>query len=279
MLEDTPAAQPVRKQNLTAQKSPVFHIYSDESSHQGKHRFLALGATFLRWDHARALSIEIDEIAASHANIPVREFHWKGMQKAHLKQYLALASLFSREVKRKRLRFSCVLVDNHKLDHQAHSKGDRELGLTKLTFGPIYSFAQRFGAKNTYDVFPDKRTTKHAQEDLVYSLNNRAKQDFPACRPGEPFRKVKPTDSGHSRLIQLTDVITGIIAYEKNGHHAALNPVPAPYKMAVWEHLKAELGLETLAKPTRGFLAMRFTIREFDFAKAKLPKAAHSRGG
>jgi hypothetical protein len=244
-----------------------FHIYSDESSQHGGSDYTAIGATFLRNDAAKRLAGVIDKIAASNERFPVREFHWTDMQKVQLQQYLRLVALFMEEVHAKGLRYRCVLIENSKLKHREYSDGDADLGLLKLTFGPIYAFASRFGPFNQYFVYPDKTTTKHPREAMIYALNNRVKTEFKVdCRP---FRKVEPTSSDRSRLIQVTDVITGAIAYEKNKRHLAKG---SPHKFAVWEHLKQCARLDTLAKPNWGYLSQRFTIRDFDFSKAKPPK-------
>jgi len=252
---------------LTATKNDVFHIYSDESSQHGGSLFTAIGAVFTRNDCAREMAQQLNEIAASSVRFPLKEFHWTKMEKVHAKQYHDLVSLFATQIRRKRLRYWCTLIENAKRNNRDYNNGDAELGLTKLSFGSIYALASMRGPFNTYVVYPDKRTTSHAPEDMVHALNHRIQNDFRV--DAEPFLKVAPTPSHESRLIQVADVITGIIAYEKNGNHRVAKP--SPHKLALWEHAKRELGLDTFAEPTKGYVALRFTIRNFDFTKAKPP--------
>jgi hypothetical protein len=57
------------------------------------------------------------------------------------------------------------------------------------------------------------------------------------------FRK-----SEESRLIQMTDVVAGAIAYQTNKHGAAVDA--ATYKVAMAEHAAASAGVPSLAVPT-----------------------------
>jgi hypothetical protein len=100
------------------------------------------------------------------------------------------------------------------------------------------------------------------------TLNNRAKAAFGV--DNDPFKSIRFVSSDQSRLIQAVDVVTGAIAFEKNGNHNAKDA--SPTKVALWHHVKTILKLDTLAHPTKGWRSQWFGIREFDFKKAKLPK-------
>ena len=162
---------------LSSTENDIFHIYSDESSHDGGSEYMAIGATFLRKDAARELAAQIDMIALENQRHPVREFHWKDMQKKQIDQYKKLVTTFIEAIYGKCLRFTYVLIHSRKLDVRSYSDGDPDLSLTKLTFGPVYQFASRFGPNNRYFVFLDERQTKHPHEVMLYALNNRPGED------------------------------------------------------------------------------------------------------
>lgn len=251
----------------TAIANPTFHIYCDESSQHGGSDYMAIGATFCRSDAAALIATEINSFAKDPAN-PVREFHWAEMGKLQLVPYQKLITAFAQAKDYKLLRYRCLLIHNRQLEPRRYSEGDRDLMLTKLIFGSVYSFASHFGPKTKFVVFLDKRTTKHDPDVMKYTLNNRAKTEFRVT--SGPFKSVTFVRSEDSRLIQATDVITGAIAFEKNGRHLVQNA--SPHKVALWQHLKLSIKLDTLARPTRGYPSLWFNIRDFDFSKTKQPE-------
>ena len=228
---------------------------------------MAIGATFCRSDCAQATDAEISALAADPDN-PVREFHWAEMGKKQLGPYQKLVTRYVQAIVEYRLlRYNCLVVHNRKLDHRGYSGGDRDLTLTKFIFSHVYGFVSRFGPNSKFEVFLDKRDTKHPPEKMKHALNNRLKTEFDMAN--EPVKNVDFVSSQDSQLIQATDVITGAIAYEKNGRHRAQSP--APHKVALWQQVKTCTRINSLANPPLRY-PFHFKIRDFDFSKSKSAK-------
>lgn len=106
-----------------------------------------------------------------------------------------------------------------------------------------------------------KRTTRHTPEPMKLMLNQRANREHP--RGYDPYRLVTFVNSKDSRLIQLTDIITGAIAHETNQHHLAVNA--APHRIEMMRHIARCAHVPTLAvrtQPTRsGFDIWHIDLR------------------
>jgi hypothetical protein len=77
--------------------------------------------------------------------------------------------------------------------------------------------SRRLYTKALFHVYPDQRVTDHSPEELRLILNrgSRKKGD----RRDWPFRRCQFRDSKDTLLLQLTDVVTGAIAFHLNGHN------------------------------------------------------------
>ena len=102
---------------------------------------------------------------------------------------------------------------------------------------------------------------------MLHSLNNKFRAAF-NCDEG-PFRSVEYVRSDKHRVIQGTDLLTAVVAYEMNGRH--LVPHAAAHKKAVFEAMLAKSRLSTFTEPTKRF-PPQFQIRHFDFSKSKVTR-------
>lgn len=246
-------------------EDPVFHIYCDESS-QGAHHYMAIGATFCRRDAAQEIAEALTACVVKHGGRPDKELRWNDLTRQTLPMYMDAASTFIGFTKHRnrKLRYRCLVVDNHKIDHGL-SGGDRDVTLAKFIFTLVYGFAKSFGAKIQYAVFLDERSSTSSVDRTFYSLNNKAKA-ISKLEVG-PFKSVRFVKSQSSRLIQGTDLITGAIAYETNERHK--RPEAAQHRNDLMLHVAKCAGLTTLARPTSKW-PFNFQIGHFDFEKSRL---------
>jgi Protein of unknown function (DUF3800) len=138
------------------------------------------------------------------------------------------------------------VVDTLQVDHAKYNEGDPELGFSKFLYTLLFKFARIYQTDYRFYVFLDERTTKHTPELLQTILNARARRQN--VRDFDPYRTVEFVKSEKSRLIQLTDVITGAIAYDTNMHHLA--PNAAAHKIEMVRHVAECVGVRRLALST-----------------------------
>jgi len=237
-----------------------FHIYCDESC-QNAHRYTVIGATLCRPDAAGKVSARLNELVELHGRGSSRELKWTNLKGHKLNLYREVISAYFEMMDRRMLRYQCLVIDNNHVNHDLYSEGDHDLGFTKFMFVLLYSFAEMLRSNVHFHAFIDERSTKRPIEVMKYALNNKCKTHLPAHR--QPFQSVRFVKSERSRLIQVTDIITGAIAAETNGHH--LLSSSSAHKIDLMRHIAACARLESLAR--HKFRWPNFSIWHLNFDK------------
>jgi len=204
-------------QSITSDRRSIREVYVDESS-QTKHRYLILGAVALPLSESPGF---VEQIAQCRLpELPAGEMAWVKVSRTKLDAYIRVVDLFFAS---SYAHFHAAVIDTSKLDHHFFNAGDREVGFNK----EIYQLVQKCGRLYRNDVFHvylDKRESPQPAEKLRTILNFGARaRDL---RPW-PYRRVQFRDSVTSPVIQLTDILTGAIAFRLNGHSVAPGASPA----------------------------------------------------
>ena len=220
--------------------SQIIEIYIDESS-QSKHRFLVLGSVTVGLQESDKLN---DLIAKARLpDLPAKEAKWTKVSRTKLPAYMRIVdTLFDND---DLAHFHCLTVDTTQLDHARFNEGNREIGFNK----EIYQLARkcsRLYSTSLFHVYPDKRETNQTPDVLRDILNH-------GCRKGGdkrdwPFRRCQFRDSAKTLPLQLTDILTGSIAYQLNGHHTVKGASPA--KIALSEHILKRAGIADITRDT-----------------------------
>jgi hypothetical protein len=195
------------------------------------------------------------------------ELKWQKVKRKTLPMYTALTTAYFQMLDKDFLNYYCLVIDTQTVDHKKYNNGDHDLGFTKFLFTLLFKFSRVFKDRNLFYCFLDDRTTKHRPETMQVALNARVRRDAP--RGYAPYRLVAFTKSEKSRLIQVTDVITGAIAYELNQHHGAA--APAAHKISLMKHVAKCAKVYTLAAPTRT-AGNRFDIWHLEFKDPRGPR-------
>jgi len=237
-----------------------YHIYCDESS-QTKHRHLVIGASICRASIAPRIAATIEHIIEPHGGIS--ELKWTKITRRNLPMYKQVAEAFGQLIEAGYLHYYSLVVDTSQVDDKKYNDGDSDLGFSKFLYTLLFKFARVYKSDYRFYTFLDERTTKHTPELLQTILNARARRQ--AIRNFDPYRSVQFVKSERSRLIQLTDVITGAIASETNLHHLALDA--APHKTEMMRHVTKCAKVRSLAIPTP-VAGKGFDIWHLDFKKS-----------
>jgi hypothetical protein len=190
--------------------SVPYNIYCDESGHLEHDGIpvMVLGAVWCRAAVAPAVARNVREIKERHG-LPFHfEVKWTKVSPARQDFYLDLVDYFFRDVE---LHFRGVLIpDKARLNHaefdQTHDEWYYKMLYTVLD--PIIDPTQR------YRIYLDIKDTRSEQRraKLEEVLRNK-RHDF----QGAVVERVQQIRSHESAAMQLTDLLTGAIAYHNRG--------------------------------------------------------------
>jgi len=216
-----------------------------------------IGVTFCTNKMAPRIAATVDHIlSASTAS----ELKWQKVTRKSLPMYEHIVTAYFQMLDKGFLKYYCLVIDTSKVNNKLFNGGDKELGFTKFVFTLLYKFARQYGYANNFYCFLDHRVTKHDPDTMKRALNAKSRKD--ARKNVAPYRLVTYTHSDISRIIQLTDIVTGAIAYETNMRHLSLRP--APHKVALMKHVANKANVATLATPTQIY-GEKFDIWHMDF--------------
>ena len=227
-------------------KRRVYNIYCDESCHLENDGIpvMVLGGVYCGAEKVRRISHAIRELKRQYGLAPDFEVKWTKVSRGKIDFYRALIALFLQD---DTLHFRGILIpDKRTLDHgrfgQDHDKWYYKMYYVMLRYV--------FSAPNRYRIYLDIKDTRgghkvrHLHEVLCNSLH-----DFDR----ETVERVQQIRSHESELLQLTDLLTGAIAYENRkltGNEA---------KLALIADLKTALGPDALSQ-TSAFQNRKFNL-------------------
>ena len=236
-------------------------VFVDESS-QNAHAFSVLGATVVDPGDHDLLVATIEELAL-RADVG-SELKWGRVSRAHLGLYRDVVDLCFNRMRTDALHFNALVYETKQANHSRFNSGVPDIGFNKLIYQLLlHKVGLRYGEHHPIHVFVDQRTTSQAPERLAVMLNAALARDH--AIDTSPFKRITFADSKKLRLIQTTDLLTGAIAYRKNGWHRAPGASPARAELA--EHIaRSCLQVQRKGPLDRG--AVRFTLWNFKHRSA-----------
>lgn len=206
------------------------HIYCDESCHlENDHqRAMVLGAVWCPADHRQALARRIQALKAQHGLPPPFEIKWVKVSPGQLPFYQALLDLFFDEPL---LHFRGLVVpDKQALDHARFDQNH-----DSFYYKQWYTLLNRLiDPSKRYRIFLDiKDTQGQAKVRKLHEVLCNAKYDFDR----DVIESVELVHSHDVLLLQLADLLIGVLAYFHRGLHAS------PAKQAMVAHVRHRSGL------------------------------------
>ncbi|MBS0237763.1 MAG: DUF3800 domain-containing protein [Proteobacteria bacterium] len=245
-----------------------FHIYIDETSKDDT--YFGVGAILCEDKAAALLTGWIEEAIVRNRQLPTREIHWKSFKAGRDSEALYTevgTSLIGFTQTDRRMSYSALLVESRHIIRDRNAENIDDI-IAKFIFTLIFQAAKRPGGGVDYHVYIDSVDGEEFSDTrTLYALNNQYKSHFK--RAEGPFKSVSHVQSEKHRLIQATDLLTGVIAYEMNGRH--LVPNAAAHKKAVFKAILAKSRLQTFTVPTKMF-PPQFQIWHFDFSKSTITR-------
>jgi hypothetical protein len=206
------------------------HVYADESCTSGN-RYLALGGIAVEENNVPSVLERLAVVRARHDTHG--EVKWAKISKAKLDFYRAYVDVFFDLAANDHLHFRALYVDTHTFKHHRYNGGDAEIGFNKLIYQLLlHKFGRAYGETFKIKVWLDDRTTKHDPEDMRPMLNH----DLARWNvPGNPFRQLRFRNSKECDLIQLNDLLVGVVGFKRNLHDK--KPDCSANKTALAEHI------------------------------------------
>jgi hypothetical protein len=227
----------------------LFDAFVDESS-QNDHRYLVLGGVILPASYTDKM---VDGISgARQPELPQGEMKWGKVSRFKLPAYGKVVDLFF-SPEWKEAHFHALVVDTSKQNNRAFNQGSREIGFNK----ELFQLASKFGRiypKGRFHIYPDHRETDQRPEELRLILNRYINKKSPDR--DWPYRRVQFRDSSITPLLQLTDIMSGALAYILNGHDRQKGASPAKIELA--SHILGRAGVRDVTRDTR--VTGKFTI-------------------
>jgi hypothetical protein len=206
--------------------------FFDESSHVD-HRFLVIGTITLPQLQTAGFEQHLMARRLPELANPASEMKWQKVSRAKLSAYMRVVdSFFAGSEFRAGVHFHALIVDTTQQRHRAFNHGDREVGFSK----EIYQLSLKLGRlyrRELFHLYLDHRDTSQQPEKVRTMLN------FGLTNKGDtrdwPYRRMQFRKSHLTPIIQLTDVLTGAIAFKLNGHYDQANA--SPPKKLLCEHI------------------------------------------
>jgi len=216
----------------------VVHIYCDESCHlEHDHQSaMVLGAVACTRDSRHRIGRAIKALKKKHGILTTREIKWVQVAPCTLSFYRDLIALFFDE---ESLGFRSVVVpDKHVLDHdrfdQLHDDFYYKMWWQLLT--------RMIDDQNNFRIFVDiKDTHSHAKLNKLHDVLCNSHYDF----NNERIRSIEAVRSHDVPLVQLADVLTGLLAH----HFRGLDGSPAKQALIKYLRQRSGLGLERSTPP------------------------------
>lgn len=241
-----------------------FHIYVDETSKDDS--FFGVGAILCEGKAAGFLNDWIEGAIVRNKQPSTREIHWKSFKAGRDSEALYTdvgTSLIGFTQTNRRMSYRALLVESRHVIRNRDKETIDDI-IAKFIFTLIFQAVKRPGGGVDYHVYIDSVDgSEHPDVRTLHALNNQYKSRFKQA--DGPFKSVTHVKSENHRLIQATDLLTGVIAYEMNGRHRV--PNAAAHKKAVFNSMLAKSRLQTFTTPTKMF-PPQFQIWHFDFARS-----------
>lgn len=198
-------------------------FFCDCSSYVGDNKFAVVGGVAVKRSKENELSEEISKIKSLYGI--KGEFKWNSYRAGPRKiAYESLINTFFEALKADDLHFHCMIVDFDEFDHHLNGRGSPSKSVNKLYFQlMLHTVCKLYGRNWRISMFPDHGNDSELisgfREQICAAAYKRYSA-LPNC-----LRAVHPTASKKNELLQMVDVVIGIIAAEREdrllGHRKA----------------------------------------------------------
>lgn len=214
----------------------TYNVYCDESCHleHDGQPIMVLGAVWCPTEKSRSTAMDIREIKKRHNMPPKFETKWIKVSPAKLNFYQEMVDYF---FDNSDLHFRALVVpDKSLLNHEQFGQ-DHDTWYYKMYFDMLKVI---LNPEDCYRIYLDIKDTRSAVKvNKLHDVLCNNMYDFQR----QIIERVQTMHSHESEILQLTDLLVGIISY------ANRRLTGSPAKLAILKHMKARSGYE-LTKTT-----------------------------
>lgn len=220
----------------------VLHYYCDCSSYTGDNKYAVVGGIAVKASMVDILNTQIQSLKDG---IEMKsEFKWSEYRGGRKKAtYQALVDLFYKSIDLHHLHFHTMIVDFKEFDHHKKGRGAPHLSINKMYYQlMLHEVCRRYGDKWRIVMFPD-----HGPDsDQIGEFRNGicANSYWKYSAKPNCLRAIHPTASNKVNLLQMTDVIIGAMAAQRENR--AIKPV----KVELREYVMARSPVPDLSVDT-----------------------------
>jgi len=185
----------------------LYNIYCDESCHleHDNINVMAIGAIWCPQDKLSRINTKIKQIKEKHGIAIASEIKWTKISPSKIQLYKDIVDYF---FDNKDIHFRCLVVPDKKLlDHQRF-KQTHDDWYYKMYFTLLKTI---FSPESQYEVYIDiKDTHTNQKAQKLHEVCCNEKYDFSR----KIIRRIQPIRSHEVQIMQITDILTGGIAYQ-----------------------------------------------------------------
>lgn len=191
----------------------VLHYYCDCSSYAGDNKYAVVGGMAVKAyiiDNLNSQVQSLKDVIGMKS-----EFKWSEYRGGRKKAtYEALVDLFYQAIDRDDLHFHAMIVDFDKFDHHKKGRGAPHLSINKMYYQlMLHEVCRRYGDKWRIVMLPDHGPDSNQIGEFRNVICAEAYKRYsaqPNC-----LREIHPTASKKVNLLQMTDVIIGAMAAQR----------------------------------------------------------------
>lgn len=169
---------------------------------------------------------------------------WEKVSDLYYREYRDSALLIARHGYMGRFEYHSMILDTSKFDHDTYNEGDEELGYYKFFFNLLKWRMRHEGCE--YFVTMDRRTNR--QKDRLMKLRSYLNDHLFTWWWYEPVREIVPRSCKDVLFLQLTDILTGAVAFHANDRDTVPGARAAKVRLA--QEIARGVGLPRLSIPT-----------------------------
>lgn len=209
----------------------VLHFYCDCSSYAGDNKFAVVGGMAVKAEVVEKLNRDIQSLKD---DISMKsEFKWSDYRGGRKRSaYRSLIDLFYDAINRDDLHFHGMIVDFDKFDHHQNGRGSPHLSINKMYYQlMLHEVCRRYGDKWRIVMYPDHGPDSQEIGKFRPGICANAYRTYgakPNC-----LREIHPTASKKLNLLQMSDVIIGALAAQRE--HRKLNSIKSELRSYVMD--------------------------------------------
>lgn len=201
-------------------ETDVLHYFCDCSSYAGDNKYAVVGGVAVKSIAVPRLNAQIQSM--KDAIEMKSEFKWSDYKGGRKKAtYEALIDLFYESISSDDLHFHAMVVDFEKFNHHLKGRGSPHLSINKMYYQlMLHEVCRRYGGKWRIVMFPDHGPDSDQINNFRTVICANAYRKYstkPNC-----LRAIHPTASKNVNILQMTDVVIGTIAAQRENRQVKI---------------------------------------------------------